>query len=241
VQGVNDVPNPATNRRAQFTAGRGATMTFKPRRRSMSPARQLRFAAWIRQWGLPVDGAVVDFDAIFGRSPGAGNVILDIGVGHGESTLWCATDRPDVDLVAVEVHTPGVATIFETIERAGLRNIRVVHGDALSFITRIAEETLAGVQIYFPDPWPKPRQHHRRIVNEQVVSMLTDRLRPGGTLALATDVDNYAQAMVAACAADDRLRGGVVERPSERVITRFEQRALTQGRSVVDLAYERIG
>jgi tRNA (guanine-N7-)-methyltransferase len=98
---------------------------------------------------------------------------------------------------------------------------------------------LREVRIYFPDPWPKPRQHHRRIVHSDVIGVFVDRLEIGGAIHLATDVDSYAMAMRRVCGAESRLSGGVVDRPTGRPLTRFEQRGLDEGRDAVDLLYHR--
>ena len=104
----------------------------------------------------------------------------------------------------------------------------------------VALESLTAARIYFPDPWTKRRNHHRRLVAQDVIEALTDRLRVGGQLHLATDIDDYAAVMREVCDAELRLRGGVIERPDWRPLTRFEQRGLDAGRSPTDLLYTRV-
>jgi len=211
--------------------------TFKVRRRALSPKRQTEFDEWIERWGLDLDGPRLAWEDVFGRD---GDVVLDVGFGHGESTIAMALARPDLDVIGVEVHTPGVVTVLDAIEHRGLHQIRVVHGDLLPFLDRIAPDSLAVVRIYFPDPWTKRRNHHRRLVAPDVVAALTDRLRIDGQLHLATDIADYAETMREVCDADPRLVGGVIERPVWRPLTRFEQRGLDAGRSVTDLLYTRV-
>lgn len=213
-------------------------MTFKVRRRKLSPARQAELDHWMAAWGVDEAGDVVDWDRLFGRRV---EVFLDIGFGHGESTVAMAEADRSTGVVGIEVHTPGVATMLDAAATAGLDNVRVVHGDTLVFIDRIEPGSLSGIRIYFPDPWPKVRQHHRRIVSDDVVRALTDRLRIGGTLHLATDIAEYASVMQRVCDAEPRLTGGVIERPSWRPLTRFERRGLDEGRVAVDLLYRRTG
>ena len=167
------------------------------------------------------------------------DVGLDVGFGHGESTIEMAAAEPHLDVIGVEVHTPGVVTVLDAIEHRGLHHIRVVHGDLLPLLDRVAPESLAVVRIYFPDPWTKRRNFHRRLVGADVVAALTDRLRTGGTLHLATDIADYAESMQEVCDAEPRLIGGVIERPDWRPLTRFEQRGLDAGRSPTDLLYTR--
>lgn len=211
--------------------------SFKVRRRSLSPKRQAEFDTWIDAWGIDVDGPVLDWTDVFGRS---GEVVLDVGFGHGESTIEMAARQPDVDVIGVEVHTPGVVTVLDAIEHRGLHQIRVVHGDLLPFLDRVPAASLTGIRVYFPDPWTKRRNHRRRLIRNDVVEAFTDRLRIGGTLHLATDIDDYAESMVATCVGEDRLEGGVIERPDWRPLTRFEQRGLDAGRSPTDLLYTRV-
>lgn len=210
--------------------------SFKVRRRSLSPVRQAQFEEWIQRWGLAVDGPMLDWTDTFGRD---GDVVLDVGFGHGESTIAMAHAEPLVDVLAVEVHTPGVVTVLDAIENQDLRRIRVVHGDLVRFLDRIPSRSLAGVRVYFPDPWTKRRNHHRRLIAPDVVAALTDRLRPTGFLHLATDIADYAASMQEVCDAEPRLDGGVIERPDWRPLTRFEQRGLDAGRQPVDLLYTR--
>ena len=211
--------------------------SFKVRRRSLSPKRQAEFDEWIVRWGLDVEGPTLDWSEVFGRD---GEVVLDIGFGHGESTIEMAANQPDLDVIGVEVHTPGVVTVLDAIEHRGLHHIRVVHGDLLAFLDRIPSGSLAAVRIYFPDPWTKRRNFHRRLVARDVVTALTDRLRIGGQLHLATDIADYATTMQQVCDAEPRLSGGVIARPDWRPLTRFEQRGLDAGRSPTDLLYTRV-
>ncbi len=179
---------------------------------------------------------MLDWAEVFNRES---DVVLDVGFGHGESTIEMAAAQPGLDVIGVEVHTPGVVTVLDAIEHQGLHQIRVVHGDLLPFLDRVAPESLAVIRIYFPDPWTKRRNFHRRLIGGDVVAVLCDRLRVGGQLHLATDIADYAEAMQQVCDAEPRLAGGVVERPDWRPLTRFEQRGLDAGRSPTDLIYTR--
>ena len=214
--------------------------TFKVRRRGLSPKRQLEFDEWITKWSIDRNGPVLDWNAVFGpnRDPDRG-VVLDIGFGHGESTIQMARVQPHLDVIGVEVHDPGVVTVLDAIENDPLPHVRVVHGDLIAFLRRVGPQSLAEVRIFFPDPWKKTRQHHRRLVREDVVAALVDRLQIGGTLHLATDIADYASLMQRVCDADPRLDGGIIERPVERPLTRFEQRGLDEGRPPTDLRYTR--
>lgn len=223
--------------------------TFKPRRRGLSAKRQAEFTTWLEVWGLDEGGPIIDWPTEIARLgsttemptlPPDAPVVLDIGFGHGESTIELARRERDHFVVGVEVHTPGVATVLDAIVHDPLPHVRVVHGDVLRFLCRVAPASLSIVRVYFPDPWPKAKHHQRRLIREDVVAVLTDRLRPGGELHLATDIGHYAEMMRAACDAEPGLDGGVIPRPEWRPLTRFEQRGLDEGRPATDLLYRRV-
>ena len=203
----------------------------------MSPTRAAAYERLLDTWSLAETGPPLELVSVFGRrSP----TVLEIGFGGGEATIELARARPDLDLIAVDVHTPGVGRVLEAIEADGLTNVRVVEGDALVFLDRVPDRVLDSVHVLFPDPWPKVRQRRRRLIRPDVVAALTDRLTTGGTLHIATDLADYAHHALAVCSAEPRLRGGVVERPGWRTVTRFERRALDAGRTAVDLRFVRV-
>lgn len=188
------------------------------------------------QWSLTVEGDMLRLDELF---PGTDAVVLDIGFGGGEGLIDLAGARPNEAIIGLDVHTPGVAFVVEAIEDNGWQHVRVVEGDVLELLHRIPLQSLAGVRLYFPDPWPKQKQRHRRLARPDVVTQLVDRLRVGGTFHVATDIADYATQTLAVCAAETRLQGGVVTRPEWRPVTRFERRGLAAGRDPVDMIFER--
>ena len=200
-------------------------------------------AAWDRWWpvrGHDVAGLVngaLDYDpaAWFGR---AAPLILEIGSGMGESTAALAAAEPDVDHLAVEVFEPGIAALL--MRATELTNLVVLRGDAVTLLSeKVPEASLAGIRIFFPDPWPKRRHHKRRLVQPAFAALAATRLRPGGTLHMATDWADYAEQMRAVADAEPRLVGGEVPRPPWRPVTKFEARARAEGRDVHDFVYRR--
>lgn len=208
--------------------------TFKPRRSRITPRASAALAARPAAL-LPMTDIPLHLDEEFG-SP----VILEIGFGSAEATALLAAEDPRTGILAVDVHTPGVGDLLDVIAREELANVRVIEGDAVVVLERmISPGSLAGVRSFFPDPWPKARHHKRRLVQPAVIDLVATRLQPGGWWHVATDWAEYVTAIEAAF--DDRpgWSGGVVDRPSWRPVTRYEQRALREGRDVVDLLYVR--
>lgn len=210
--------------------------SFQPRRRALSAQRAAAYQRQAALWALPVEGQALPLGDLFGDA----DVVLDIGFGWGEGLIELAEARSHEAVIGVEVHTPGVANVLDAIEARGWTHVRVVENDVLELLPRLAPASLTGVRMYFPDPWPKNKQRHRRLFRPDVVTQLVDRLRIGGTLHVATDITDYAQQVLAVAAAEPRLVGGPVPRPEWRPLTRFERRGLVAGRAPVDLIYERV-
>ena len=189
---------------------------------------------------LTADGRL-DTVGLFGRSA---PLVLEIGSGMGETTAAMAAADPSRDYLAVEAHLPGVANLLGLLDRAGITNVRVAHGDALDLVRNaLPEESLDAVHVFFPDPWPKARHHKRRLVQPSHVALLRSRLRVGGTLHCATDWVDYADSMLEALTADPFLENtadGFTPRPAHRPVTKFEQRGLDLGHEVRDLVFRRV-
>jgi tRNA (guanine-N7-)-methyltransferase len=209
--------------------------SYHPRRRGLTPARQARFDTLIAEWGLTLDGQPLDVTSL----SESGDTVLDIGFGGGEGLIAMALADRRTAILGADVHTPGVAAVLEAVAEHDVTHVRVLHGDALELVPQLPLGSLAGVRIWFPDPWPKPKQRKRRLVRPEVVVALVQRLRPGGFVHLATDHADYAAEAQRVLDAEPLLRGGVIPRPTWRPLTRFEQRGLDEGRHPVDLWYER--
>jgi tRNA (guanine-N7-)-methyltransferase len=219
----------------------------EPRRRSVTSFVHHRArltdgqqVAWDRWWpvrGHEVANLQYDPAAWFGRDA---PLILEIGSGMGESTAALAAAEPEIDHLAVEVFEPGIAALLMRAEAAQLTNLIVLRGDAVTLLAeRVPHASLAGIRIFFPDPWPKRRHHKRRLVQPAFVALAAARLRPGGTLHMATDWADYAEQMRAVADAEPLLVGGETGRPPWRPVTKFEARARADGRDVYDFIYRR--
>ncbi|MEU0089350.1 tRNA (guanosine(46)-N7)-methyltransferase TrmB [Kribbella sp. NPDC006257] len=188
-----------------------------------------------------IDG-VVDLGEWFGR---VAPTVLEIGTGMGDATAQLAVASPEVNHLAAEVYPAGLGQLMLWMEKYDLENVRLLKGDALDFLRdHLAAESLHGVRIYFPDPWPKKRHHKRRLVTAPFVRLVASRLAPGGTLHLATDWADYADRMLEICTAEPLLTNQYADwapRPEWRPVTKFEARAQVEGRPCRDLIFTKSG
>ena len=187
---------------------------------------------------LPFVTAPLQVEATWGRSA---PVVVEIGFGMGDATAQIAAARPETLFLGIEVHTPGVGALLKHIDEKGLDNLRIVQHDAVEVLEHmVAPGSLAGVHVFFPDPWHKKKHNKRRLIQAGFVAQLVSRLAPGGYLHCATDWQDYAEQMLAVLSADPGLRNtaeGYAPRPDYRPLTKFENRGLRLGHGVWDLVF----
>ncbi len=220
--------------------GQRAIRSFVLRQGRMSPAQTRAVETLWPRFGIAFAPTPPDWSSVFGRDAPR---VLEIGFGMGETTAAIAAAQRDVDFIGIEVHLPGVGALLKRIDELGLANLRIVRHDAVEALdAMIAPESLAGVHVYFPDPWPKKRHHKRRLLKPAFVRALARRLAPGGYLHAATDWEEYAQEILATCAAEPLLRNtaeGFAPRPAWRPLTKFEARGRRLGHGVWDIVFRR--
>lgn len=207
----------------------------------ISPGQQRALAELGPRFVLPYAPQPLDAQAVFGRTA---PLLLEIGFGMGDATAQVAAAHPGHDLLGVEVHPPGVGALLRRIDAMGLTNVRIVQHDAVEVLQHmIAPGSLAGVHLWFPDPWPKKRHHKRRLVQPPFVALLASRLAPGGYLHAATDWQPYAEQMLQVMSAEPLLANtaaaGYAPRPPWRPRTKFEMRGIGLGHGVWDLVFRR--
>ena len=189
---------------------------------------------------LPFAAQRLDLDAAFGRSASR---VLEIGFGMGDATAAVAAAMPGTDFIASEVHPPGVGALLKRMGEQGLTNLRIVQHDAVEVLAQmIPPASLAGIHIWFPDPWHKKKHHKRRLIQPAFIGMLIQHLRPGGYLHCATDWKHYAEQMLEVLSAEPGLintAAGYAPRPDWRPLTKFENRGLQLGHGVWDLLFSR--
>jgi tRNA (guanine-N7-)-methyltransferase len=189
---------------------------------------------------LPYEPKPLDFAAAFGREA---PTILEIGFGMGEATAHIAQAMPEKNFLCCEVHAPGVGALLKRIGEQQLSNIRIVQHDAVDVIDHmLAPHSLAGVHIFFPDPWHKKRHNKRRLVQSPFVAKLVTRIAPAGYIHCATDWEPYAQQMLEVLGAEPSLENaaeGFAPKPFYRPLTKFESRGLKLGHGVWDVVFRK--
>jgi tRNA (guanine-N7-)-methyltransferase len=217
---------------------RRSIRSFVVRAGRMGPGQTRALAELGPRFVLPFAAARFDFDASFGRSAPR---VLEIGFGMGDATATIAQALPDTDFIGVEVHTPGVGALLKRIGELCLTNLRLIQHDAVDVLQHmIAPDSLAGVHVFFPDPWHKKKHNKRRLIQPEFVSLLTSRIVSGGYLHCATDWQPYAQQMLEVLSEEPSLRNtaqGYAVKPVYRPLTKFENRGLKLGHGVFDLVF----
>jgi len=234
---ANSAADPAASRPQD---ARRPVRSFVLRQGRMSPAQQRALDQLLPRHGLSFARAPLDWQHVFGR---AAPVVLEVGFGMGETTAEIAAAHPERDFVGIEVHAPGVGSLLREVDRRGLANVRVIRHDAVEVVgAMLPMGSLAGIHVFFPDPWPKKRHHKRRLLKPEFVHALALRLVPGGYLHVATDWSDYAEEMLATLGAERLLANtvqGFAPRPESRPQTKFERRGTRLGHAVFDLLFTR--
>ena len=212
--------------------------SFVTRAGRMGPGQERALAELGPRFLLPYADTPFDFEANFGR---VAPRVLEIGFGMGDATAQIAQAQPGLDFIGVEVHTPGVGALLKRIGELELTNLRLIQHDAVEVLAQmIAPASLAGVHVFFPDPWHKKRHHKRRLIQPDFVRLLCEHIAPGGYLHCATDWQPYAEQMLEVLGAEPALRNtapGFAPRPDHRPLTKFENRGLRLGHGVWDLVF----
>lgn len=214
--------------------------SFVNRRSHITQGQQEAIDAFLTKWSLAYRPSLLNLTETFEREA---PTILEIGFGMGETTEKIAFARPDDNFLGVEVFNAGVGALLKRIEASSLNNIRIIQHDAVEVLRdMLAPQSLAGVHIYFPDPWPKTRHHKRRLIQPPLVELLASRMAPGAYIHCATDWEHYAEQMLAVLSAETSLQNtceGFAPRPDFRPLTKFENRGLRLGHGVWDVIFRK--
>lgn len=218
----------------------GHIRSFVHRRSHLTPSQQKALDELLPVWSIQYRPQVINLEEAFQRKA---NTILEIGFGMGETTQKIAQTRSDDNFLGVEVFNSGVGALLKRIDDSGIENIRIIQHDAVEVVRdMLAPNSLAGIHIYFPDPWPKKRHHKRRLIQPEFVKLLTSRLRTDGYIHCATDWQNYAEQMLEVLTGEPELTNSFADyapRPDYRPVTKFENRGLQLGHGVWDLIFRK--
>jgi tRNA (guanine-N7-)-methyltransferase len=212
--------------------------SFVNRRSHITQGQQEALDAFLPKWSLAYRPELLNLAETFEREA---PTILEIGFGMGETTEKIALARPGDNFLGVEVFNAGVGALLKRIEASSLNNIRIIQHDAVEVLRdMLAPQSLAGVHIYFPDPWPKTRHHKRRLIQPPLIELLASRMAPGAYIHCATDWQHYAEQMLTVLSAETSLQNtceGFAPRPEFRPLTKFENRGLRLGHGVWDVIF----
>ncbi len=237
---MTDSPKDPTERSMLYDPTERRIRSFVTRAGRLSTAQARALDTLGPAYCLPYQKALLDIDAAFGRTA---PTILEIGTGMGETTAYIAGLMPEKNFMGVEVHTPGIGSLLKLIGERELHNLRLVQHDAFEVVTHmLAPESLAGVHVFFPDPWHKARHNKRRLIQGPFVKLLASRIVKGGYLHCATDWQEYANQMLEVLSAETTLKNtadGFAPRPDYRPVTKFENRGLKLGHGVWDVVFEK--
>jgi tRNA (guanine-N7-)-methyltransferase len=213
---------------AEVTPARVRTFVRRGRMSSLTVRRLERFGP-----GRALPPGRLDPVAVFGRSA---PLVLEIGCGHGHAALAYAAAFPSHDVLAMDVHSPGLARLLSDADSAGVPNLRVEEADAVTFLEeRVDDATFDAVHLFFPDPWPKQKHAKRRFVSEANLDLLARVLRPGGHVLTATDKEAYADHVLAEVAAAPGWAAYRIDRPDWRPRAGFEAKGIAAGRTIHEL------
>ncbi len=225
---------------ARDSRHRRAVRSFVRRAGRLTPSQQRALDEMWPVFGIDDTDAPLDLDLVFGRRSAR---VLEIGFGNGDTLVDMAAADPERDYIGIEVHEPGIGHCLIRARDAGITNVRLIAQDAVEVLERaIPESSIARINLYFPDPWPKKRHHKRRIVQPPFLDLCARALQPGGTLHIATDWANYAEhidevlAQYGGFELDRRHEHGGDD-PLDRPVTKFERRGLKRGHRIVDWRY----
>jgi len=215
--------------------------TYVLRAGRMTAAQERAYNELAPSWCIPFENKKLNFVDVFGNT---NPIVIEIGFGMGDATLAIAEANPDINYLGIEVHTPGVGRVLSEIKKRELKNLYIIEHDALEVLEyMIGDNSVNGLHIFFPDPWPKKRHHKRRMVQRPRTNLFARKLAPGGYLYFATDIIEYAEFALEELKQTDQLKNkydGFAEAQTWRAQTKFERKGLNADRSITELFFEKI-
>lgn len=213
--------------------------SFRLRGERMTKAQSEALRNHWNKFEIPLNGPINPRELFPSLNPR--EVVFEIGSGMGEATSAIAAANPETGYVAVEVHKAGIGALIIRAENLGVRNLKIIEGDIWEVLNKnISDGAIDAFHIFFPDPWPKRKQHKRRLLQSGFIDLLAQKLRKGGRVNIATDWVPYAEEIEKNFSKHDQFRGGKIPRPQWRPMTKFESKGLDKDHRVTDFQYERI-
>ncbi len=215
--------------------------SFIRRQGRITPGQQRAIDRLWPKYGLEQKHPINDKDVFGQKAP----LIVEIGFGNGDSLAKMAKQQTDNAFIGIEVHKPGIGHLLLQLEQLDIENVRIFCDDAVEILEQcIADNSLARIHLFFPDPWPKKRHHKRRIVRSEFIDLITRKLQPGGYFHAATDWQDYAEYMLSVLEQQPNLINqstdkAYCKRPYYRPLTKFECRGLALGHGVWDLIFRK--
>jgi tRNA (guanine-N7-)-methyltransferase len=217
--------------------------SFVLRAGRISNRQQHALDNFLTNYSIPQTNLLWPMDNLFTRPA---DIIVEIGFGMGASLFTMAQQFPEKNFIGIEVHQPGIGSLLADVHEAQLSNVKIATFDAVEvFQHHLPEASIQGIQIFFPDPWPKKRHHKRRLIQAEFLQLILPKLKMGGFIHCATDWQEYAEQMLKILGAEKQLSNsqvdqGFCKRPSSRPLTKFERRGEKLGHGVWDLVFNRV-
>ena len=216
---------------------RPSVRSYSIRGSRITDAQRIAKDALQKVHGIEFKQEQINISEIF---PNSNKVILEIGFGMGEATAIIAKNHPNNGYIAVDVHPPGIGKLLARIVENDLTNLKVIEEDVHVVLQHmIADESLDGIHLFFPDPWPKKKHNKRRIVNEGFLALIHPKIKKGGFIHIATDWVPYANSIQEVFAGSTLFTGGVIDKPEWRPVTRFEGQGIDKDHAVNDMMYSK--
>ena len=188
------------------------------------------------------ENKIINFGDIFKNKNS--DLILEIGFGMGASTAEIAKSNLNKNYIAIEVHSPGVGNLLKLIEEDDISNLKIIQHDAVEVLNlMIKNDSLDGIHIFFPDPWPKKRHHKRRLIQSNLLKLIAQKIKKTGYLHIATDWEDYAVWIIDLLDKEELLQktsDDFFKKPDYRPLTKYENRGIKLGYRVWDMIYRRI-
>ena len=214
--------------------------TYVLRAGRMTAAQEKAYNELSPSWCIPFEEKRINFVDIFNNT---NPIIVEIGFGMGDATVEIAQANPDINYLGIEVHTPGVGKVLSEIQKRNLKNLFIIEYDALEVLDKmIGDNSINGIHIFFPDPWPKKRHHKRRLVQRPRTDLMAKKLSKGGYLYFVTDIIEYAEFALEELNQTKNLKNkynGFAEPQSWRTQTKFERKGLAAARQITEILFEK--